>query len=68
MNMAIRGMDFDCGKEPADAFARDLHPDLRADYIMANPPFNMRECGGDQLKEDPRWKYGIPPAGNANFA
>ena len=68
MNMAIRGMDFDFGREPADTFARDLHQDLRADYIMANPPFNMREWGGDQLKDDPRWKYGIPPAGNANLA
>jgi type I restriction enzyme M protein len=68
MNLAIRGMDFDFGREPADTFTRDLHPDLRADYIMANPPFNMREWGGDQLKDDPRWKYGIPPTGNANFA
>lgn len=68
MNLAIRDMDFDFGREPADTFSRDLHPDLRADYIMANPPFNMREWGGDQLKDDPRWKYGIPPAGNANFA
>jgi type I restriction enzyme M protein len=68
MNLAIRGMDFDFGREPADTFTRDLHPDLRADYIMANPPFNMREWGGDQLKDDQRWKYGIPPAGNANFA
>jgi type I restriction enzyme M protein len=68
MNLAIRGMDFDFGREPANTFTRDLHPDLRADYIMANPPFNMREWGGDQLKDDPRWKYGIPPAGNANFA
>lgn len=68
MNMVIRGMDFDFGKEPADTFTRDQHPDLRANYIMTNPPFNMKEWGGEQLKDDPRWKYGIPPANNANFA
>lgn len=68
MNMVIRGMDFDFGKEPADTFSRDQHPDLRANYIMTNPPFNMKEWGGEQLKDDKRWKYGIPPAGNANFA
>lgn len=68
MNMAIRGMDFDFGKEPADTFVRDLHPDLRADYIMANPPFNMKEWKTGVRDEDLRWKYGIPPAGNANFA
>ncbi len=68
MNMAIRGMDFDFGKESADTFVRDLHPDLRADYIMANPPFNMKEWKTGVRDEDPRWRYGIPPAGNANFA
>ncbi len=68
MNMVIRGMDFDFGKEPADTFTRDQHPDLRANYIMTNPPFNMKEWGGEQLKDDPRWKYGIPPSSNANFA
>ena len=68
MNMAIRGMDFDFGKEPANTFARDLHPDLRADFIMANPPFNMKEWKDGVKDDDPRWKYGIPPAGNANFA
>lgn len=68
MNMAIRGMDFDFGKEPANTFARDLHPDLRADFIMANPPFNMREWKDGVRDDDPRWKYGIPPSGNANFA
>lgn len=68
MNMAIRGMDFDFGKEPANTFSRDQHPDLRADYIMANPPFNMKEWNSGVKDDDPRWKYGIPPVGNANFA
>jgi type I restriction enzyme M protein len=68
MNMAIRGMDFDFGKEPANTFSRDQHPDLRADYIMANPPFNMKEWNAGVKDDDPRWKYGIPPANNANFA
>ena len=68
MNMAIRGMDFDFGKEPASTYTRDQHPDLRADYIMANPPFNMKEWNVGVKDDDPRWKYGIPPAGNANFA
>jgi len=68
MNMAIRGMDFDFGKEPANTFTRDQHPNLRADFIMANPPFNMKEWKDGVKDDDPRWKYGIPPAGNANFA
>lgn len=68
MNMAIRGMDFDFGKEPASTYTRDLHPDLRADFIMANPPFNMKEWNAGVRHDDPRWKYGVPPAGNANFA
>ncbi len=68
MNMAIRGMDFDLGKEPASTYTRDQHPDLRADFIMANPPFNMKEWNQGVKEDDPRWKYGIPPAGNANFA
>lgn len=68
MNMAIRGMDYDFGKEPASTYTRDQHPDLRADYIMANPPFNMKEWNAGVKDDDPRWKYGIPPAGNANFA
>ena len=68
MNMAIRGMDFDFGKEPANTFSRDQHPDLRADYIMANPPFNMKEWNAGVKDDDPRWKYGIPPTSNANFA
>lgn len=68
MNMAIRGMDYDFGKEPASTYTRDQHPDLRADFIMANPPFNMKEWNDGVKDDDPRWKYGTPPAGNANFA
>lgn len=68
MNMAIRGMDFNFGKEPADSFHNDQHPDLRADYVMANPPFNISDWGGDALEADKRWQFGTPPAGNANFA
>lgn len=68
MNLAIRNIDFDLGKEPASTYTRDLHPDLRADYIMANPPFNMKEWNAGVKDDDPRWKYGIPPANNANFA
>ena len=68
MNLAIRGIDGDLGAEHADSFHRDLHPDLKADYVLANPPFNDSDWGGDRLREDMRWKYGTPPAGNANFA
>jgi type I restriction enzyme M protein len=69
MNMAIRGIDFNFGEGPADSFLNDQHPDLRADYVMANPPFNMKEWGLDRLPEnDPRWTCGTPPANNANFA
>ncbi len=68
MNMAIRGIDFDFGKEPADTFTRDQHPDLRADFVMANPPFNIKEWWDGKLEGDARWKYGTPPQGNANFA
>lgn len=68
MNLAIRGMDFNLGKEPADTFHRDQHPDLRADYVLANPPFNISDWGGDRLQDDRRWVYGTPPAGNANYA
>ena len=68
MNMAIRGIDFNFGKEPADTFSKNQHPDLKADFVMANPPFNISDWGGDKLTEDRRWKYGIPPNGNANFA
>lgn len=69
MNMAIRGIDFNFGEGPADSFLNDQHPDLRADFVMANPPFNMKEWGLERLPEkDPRWVYGTPPANNANFA
>ena len=68
MNLAIRGITSNLGKENADSFHRDLHPDLKADYILANPPFNMSDWGGDRLREDKRWKYGPPPVGNANYA
>lgn len=68
MNLAIRGMDFNLGKEPADTFGRDQHPDLKADYVMANPPFNISDWGGEKFATDKRWVYGTPPAGNANFA
>ena len=68
MNMAIRGIDFNFGKEPASTYTNDQHPDLRADFVMANPPFNMKEWDTGVSDNDPRWKYGIPPSGNANFA
>lgn len=68
MNMAIRGIDFDFGKAPADTFLNDKHPDLRADFVMANPPFNMKDWWSEALAEDARWQHGTPPKGNANFA
>ncbi len=68
MNMVIRGIDFNFGKQNADTFLNDQHPDLRADFVMANPPFNMKEWWSKTLEEDVRWKYGTPPQGNANFA
>jgi type I restriction enzyme M protein len=68
MNMAIRGIDFNFGKQPADTFLSDQHPDLRADYVMANPPFNISEWWDGRLEGDPRWIYGTPPKSNANFA
>ena len=68
MNLAIRGIEPDLGAYAADTFLDDRHPTLRADYILANPPFNLSDWGTDQLKDDVRWKYGMPPAGNANFA
>ena len=68
MNMAIRGIDFNFGKQPANSFTNDQHPDLRADYVMANPPFNIKEWWDGKLEGDARWKYGTPPRGNANFA
>ncbi|MBI4660539.1 MAG: N-6 DNA methylase, partial [Verrucomicrobia bacterium] len=68
MNLAIRGIEGDLGDEPADSFHRDLHKNLKADYILANPPFNMSDWSGDRLRDDLRWKFGAPPVGNANFA
>ena len=68
MNLAIRGIEANLGSKHADSFREDQHPDLRADYIIANPPFNISEWGGEKLTEDVRWKYGVPPKGNANFA
>lgn len=67
MNLAIRGLEAKLG-EFADTFTNDQHPTLRADFIMANPPFNLKVWGHDQLVNDPRWKYGVPPESNANFA
>ena len=68
MNLAIRGIDFNLGKEPADTFVRDQHPDLRADFVLANPPFNISDWWHGSLEGDPRWVYGTPPLGNANYA
>ena len=68
MNLTIRGLDADLGPYHADTFTNDLHPTLKADFILANPPFNYHPWGQENLKDDPRWKYGLPPAGNANFA
>jgi type I restriction enzyme M protein len=68
MNLAIRGIEADLGPRWGDTFHDDLHPDLKADFILANPPFNISDWGGEQLRDDPRWKYGTPPAANANFA
>ena len=68
MNMVIRGIDFNFGKQPASTYTNDQHPDLRADFVMANPPFNMKEWDTGVDENDPRWQYGKPPSGNANFA
>ena len=68
MNLAIRGIEGNIGSKNADTFHSNLHRDLKADYIIANPPFNISDWGGDRLREDMRWKYGTPPVGNANFA
>ena len=67
MNLAVRGIDADIRWNSEGSFHKDELPDLRTDYILANPPFNISDWGGERLREDPRWKYGIPPAGNANF-
>jgi len=66
MNLAIRGIDGQIAH--GDTFHNDRHPDLKADFILANPPFNVSDWGGERLRDDKRWKYGVPPAGNANFA
>ena len=66
MNLAIRGIDANI--QFGDTFTNDLHPDLKADYVIANPPFNISDWKGEQLRDDKRWKYGIPPVGNANYA
>ncbi len=68
MNVAIRGLEANLGKSYADTFFNDQHPTLKADFIMANPPFNLSDWGADKLEKDVRWKFGLPPAGNANFA
>ena len=68
MNLAIRQLEANLGKHNADSFHDDQHKTLKANYILANPPFNISDWGGERLQEDIRWKYGIPPVGNANFA
>ena len=68
MNLAIRGIDFNLGREPDDTFTKNQHPDLRADYILANPPFNISDWWHASLTGDARWVYGDPPQGNANYA
>jgi type I restriction enzyme M protein len=68
MNLAIRGIEAHLGRGHADSFREDLHPDLKADFILANPPFNISDWHGELLRDDVRWKYGVPPEGNANFA
>ncbi|MGV8825136.1 N-6 DNA methylase, partial [Methylibium petroleiphilum] len=68
MNLAIRGIDFNLGREPADTFTKNQFPDLRADFILANPPFNISDWWHASLTGDARWHYGDPPQGNANYA
>jgi type I restriction enzyme M protein len=68
MNLAIRGIEANLGQYAADSFHNDLHKDLKTDFLLANPPFNDSDWGGERLKDDVRWKYGKPPAGNANYA
>ncbi len=68
MNLALRGIDANLGPEWGDTFHDDKHPDLKADFVIANPPFNISDWGGDRLREDKRWAYGVPPAANANYA
>jgi type I restriction enzyme M protein len=68
MNLAIRGIEANLGDHADDSFHRDLHKDLRADYVLANPKFNQDDWYSDALRDDPRWRYGLPPASNGNFA
>ncbi len=68
MNLAIRSIEANLGAQPADSFLRSLHPDLKADVILANPPFNVSDWSGQLLRDDVRWRYGTPPVGNANYA
>ena len=68
MNMAVRGIDADIKWNNEGSFHKDELPDLKADFILANPPFNISDWGGNRLREDVRWKYGTPPVGNTNYA
>lgn len=68
MNLAIRGIEGNIGPGNADSFHNDLHKDLKSDFILANPPFNISDWGGERVRNDVRWKFGLPPVGNANFA
>jgi type I restriction enzyme M protein len=68
MNLAVRGIDADIRWNNEGSFHKDELPDLRADFVIANPPFNISDWGGERLKEDVRWHYGVPPTGNANYA
>jgi type I restriction enzyme M protein len=68
MNLAIRGIEGNIGQQNADTFHNDVHKDLKADFILANPPFNVSDWGGERVRDDVRWKFGTPPSGNANFA
>ena len=68
MNLAIRSIEANLGSQPSDTFLRNLHPDLKADYVLANPPFNVSDWSGKLLQDDVRWRYGTPPVGNANYA
>jgi type I restriction enzyme M protein len=68
MNLALRGISADLGAGPADTLQNDVHPELAAEYVLANPPFNARDWGAERLVGDPRWRFGVPPANNANFA
>ena len=68
MNLAVRSIDADIRWNNEGSFHKDELPDLKADFILANPPFNISDWGGDRLRKDARWKFGVPPVGNANYA